>query len=47
MEKSTPSAQRCKINQPQHYCEMYDYKTKTIPKNIIFSKSKYDLKTRY
>ena len=23
------------------------YKTKTIPKNIILSKSKYDLKTRY
>ena len=23
------------------------YKTKTIMKNIIFSKSKYDLKTRY
>ena len=23
------------------------YKTKTIPKNIILPKSKYDLKTRY
>ena len=23
------------------------YKTKTIPKNIIFSKSKYDLKTSF
>ena len=27
--------------------EISNYKTKTIPNNIILSKSKYDLKTTY
>ena len=35
------------IQKPDVLNNFKKYKTKTIPKNIILSKSKYDLKTRY
>ena len=36
--------ERTRLDVPDNFKK---YKTKTIPKNIILSKSKYDLKTRY